>query len=414
MGRVVNYGSLSHETAFPAQDQGVHEPPDPWNQWHEQHPRPQSRGSSKRNRSEGTSPLLSEAIPAPDLDNDLELEPPRRGRRKGKGRGSTYYDGHLPSESFQELSKQVSKLQQTPEIANAQSNYLFGQQRTAPADLQTLLRSAQSATSSVSGAETVYVAQEIPTPMLAPSTGAGLGTGQRVPEAQRLATLDLGAVNASQRELIERSMNIGGISSSTEGLNARVNADRDQNRARGQDQFVTPEFFSMDFSQHRQGQPGQTLLTFRSSEAKAKAELVRQRLMQQQQQQGQQTGSAASSSTPPPQNTMISEDTPSASFIEVDLPTPQTQPQSVAPAAPSSLQQPTTNSQAQQTSPQNTMLRLPVNVLRTMETMLQSQQSHNENRERITHDINAGRSIYRLDGEVVMHDPADDDVKCTI
>ena len=156
-------------------------------------------------------------------------------------------------------------------MANAQSNYLFGQQRTAPADQQTLLRSAQSATSSVSGAETVYVAQEIPTPMPMLSSGAGLGTGQGVPESQRLANLDLGAVNANQRELIERSMNIGGISSSTEGLNARVNADRDQNRAKGQDQFVTPEFFSMDFSQHRQVQPGQTLLTFGSSEATANA-----------------------------------------------------------------------------------------------------------------------------------------------
>ena len=49
-----------------------------------------------------------------------------------------------------------------------------------------------------------------------------------------------------------------------------------------------------------------------------------------------------------------------------------------------------------------------------METLLQSQLSQNDNRERIRHNIHAGRSIFRREGEVVMHDAADDDVKCTI
>ena len=49
-----------------------------------------------------------------------------------------------------------------------------------------------------------------------------------------------------------------------------------------------------------------------------------------------------------------------------------------------------------------------------METLLQSQQSHNDNIERVTHDHNRGRSVYRPEGEIVFHDPDDDDVKCTI
>ena len=76
-------------------------------------------------------------------------------------------------------------------------------------------------------------------------------------------------------------MNIGGTSNALNGMNTMLNAERDQNRARGQETFVTPEFFSMDLSQHRQVQPGQTLLTFGSTEAKANAEIVRQRMMQE-------------------------------------------------------------------------------------------------------------------------------------
>ena len=77
---------------------------------------------------------------------------------------------------------------------------------------------------------------------------------------------------------------------------------------------------------------------------------MRQKMMQQSdvltlQQQGLPTGSPASSSAvPPPQNTVTSDTTPSASFIEVDLPTPQTQPQPTVPAEPVTPQPPTQTS----------------------------------------------------------------------
>ena len=49
-----------------------------------------------------------------------------------------------------------------------------------------------------------------------------------------------------------------------------------------------------------------------------------------------------------------------------------------------------------------------------MESLVQSQMRHNDNRERIRHNILAGRSVFRREGEVIFHDTADDDVKCTI
>ena len=70
-----------------------------------------------------------------------------------------------------------------------QTNYLFGQQRTVPQTQQTLLRSVQSTNSSVSGVETVYVAQEVLTPVPAPA--ARQNAGQETLDTQRLANLDL-------------------------------------------------------------------------------------------------------------------------------------------------------------------------------------------------------------------------------
>ena len=142
----------------------------------------------------------------------------------------------------------------------------------------------------------------------------------------------------------------GGVSFASDGYHARVNAQREQNMAQGQDHFSTPEFFSMDFSHQLPSQPGQALLTFGSSEAKANAQLKSQRHLQQttqqqpsqQQQSDQEQASSASSALPnPPLQTMTRETTPSTSFIEVERPpTPVQQQAPTIPMSPRTVSGP--------------------------------------------------------------------------
>ena len=171
----------------------------------------------------------------------------------------------------------------------------------------------QSGANSLSGAEPVYVTQDAPVPMPMPNARVGLGTGQGAPESQRLATLNLESVSANQRELIERSMSIGGVSFANDGYNARVNAQREKIWYKVKTISAHQSFFSMDFSHQLPSQPGQALLTFGSREAKANAEIIRQRHLQQttqqqpsqQQQLDQEHASSASSEPPyPPLQTM--------------------------------------------------------------------------------------------------------------
>ena len=145
-----------------------------------------------------------------------------------------------PLDSFQTIFQEVAQLQQNPEMVNQQSNYLFRQQRTSQHSRQTLLQAAQSGSElPTEQAFPTQTQQASPFPPI-PSVGVDLGVGQGIPEAQRLAQFDLNTVEPNQRDLIERSMAIGGVSRANNGYNARTNAQRDHNLAQGQDDFATP------------------------------------------------------------------------------------------------------------------------------------------------------------------------------
>ena len=183
-------------------------------------------------------------------------------------------------------------------------------------------------------------------------------------------------------------MSIGGVSFANNGYNARVNQQRRQNMANGQDQFQTPEFFRADFTRPLVPsiQPGQKLLAFGSREAVANAEVLRQRHLQGQDSTRVDTARGVPTSQPsisqapiqqmpiqarlPPQGPLIQEVTPQSSTIEVvPTPTPSTPriaqgpaPVPVHPVLPVRAQPAAT-----QTSPP-VAAQLPANVLRTMET----------------------------------------------
>ena len=221
------------------------------------------------------------------MDHDEGLKGPRNAQNSQKS-NRIQPQWKPPLDSFQAIFEQVRELQQNPEMVNSQSNYLFGQQRTAPESKKTLLQSVHRGTATSSGTtEQVFVTQN--RPILVPSVGAYLGSGPPgtgIPEARRLAQLGLNSINQSQRELIERSLSIGGVSFANDGYNARTNQQRNQNITNGQETFQTPEFFRIDLPFSSKWSDW-TLLTFGSREVVANGESNRQQQMEGQSDQMQ-------------------------------------------------------------------------------------------------------------------------------